>query len=209
MQNDSYEEELNWFTKAMIHFENDELTQALLSINFYCEENPENGLGLVAKAMIHSQLCDFQEAEKVLQSIDIANNSSPRFLKIYYTEMANLCEGRNDLSSAIGYYDKLIEIEPNNAHGYILKGTALAKLGQFEAAKLAHKIATSLSGAPNEAFANLGLILRAQLKLDEAKFAFEKSMSLSSGNINLKKNLEDVKKGIELQQKISSLKKAV
>lgn len=206
MQDSNVDSDINWFNKAMNHNENGESAQALLSINFYCEQNPDDVSGLIAKAMINTELSNFSEAEKVLKSIDLNKNSSAKFLQIYYTEWASLYKAKNELEKAIEFYDKRINISPDETGGYILKGAALAKLGKYEEAKDEHLKATQLEGNPEEAFTNLGLILRAELNLGEAKAAFENSLKIISNDESVEKNLEDVTNAIELQKKINSIR---
>jgi len=207
MQDSNFDPDINWFNKAMNHNENGESAQALLSINFYCEQNPDDASGLIAKAMINTELSNFSEAEKALKSIDLDKNSSDRFLQIYYTEWASLYKAINKLDKAIEYYDKRINISPEETGGYIFKGAALAKLGKYEEAKKEHLKATKLEGNPEEAFTNLGLILRAELKLGEAQAAFENSLKIISKNDEgVEKYLDDVTNAIELQKKINAIR---
>lgn len=206
MQDSNFDSDINWFNKAMNHDENNESAQALLSINFYCEENPDDASGLIAKAMINTQLSNFIEAEKTLKSIDLNKNKSSQFLKAYYIEWASLYDGKNELEKAIEFYDKRIAIDPEQTSGYIYKGGALAKLGRYEEAKKIHLHATKLEGDPEEAYTNLGLILRAELKLEEAKDAFENSLKLCSNDESVEKKLEDVTNAIELEKKINSIR---
>ena len=206
MEKSNFDTDINWFTKALNHNENNEQAQALLSINFYCEENPDHAWGFIAKAMINTELSNFIEAEKTLNSIDLIKNNSTQFLKAYYTEWARLYDGKNELEKAIEFYDKRIEIEPEQTGGYIFKGGILARLGRYEEAKKIHLQATKLEGNPEEAYLNLGLILRAELNLEEAQDAFENSLKLCSNYKEVEKNLEDVINALELNKKIKAIK---
>jgi len=85
-----------------------------------------------------------------------------------------------------------------------MKGAVLATLGKFEEAKKLHLQATKLEDDPDEAFFNLGLILRAELKLEEAKEAFENALELCPNEERVEKELEDVEKAMKLQKEIAA-----
>ncbi|MEO8146225.1 MAG: hypothetical protein ABI723_01245 [Bacteroidia bacterium] len=207
MKDSNFDDEINWFTKALNHHENDEMAQALLSINFYCEENPDNAWGLIAKALINTSLSNFEESEKALKLIDLKKNSSTKFLVTYYAEWGRLYHEKNEMEKAIEYYDKRIEIQPDKTPAYIYKGGALARMGRYKEAKEQHLKATKLEGDPDEAFENLGNIFRAELNLEDAKDAFENSLKLCANDENVEKKLEDVNKAFELKKQINAIQK--
>lgn len=79
---------------------------------------------------------------------------------------------------AIKWYNKVIEVIPDETIGYIFKGACLASAGKYELAKKEHLKATKLKGDPEEAFYNLALISRAEMKFEEAKDFCEKSLEM-------------------------------
>lgn len=79
-------------------------------------------------------------------------------------------------------------------------GACLAAHGKHEEALAIHRHATELEGDPDEAFLNVGLILRAQGKLGDAAEAFESALRLCPDYPAASKALEDVRAALKLQE---------
>jgi tetratricopeptide (TPR) repeat protein len=62
---------------------------------------------------------------------------------------------------------------------WVFRGGNLARLERFEEAAECHRRATQLRGAVDEAWLNLGFVLRAQRKYDEALHAFRQALEIT------------------------------
>lgn len=62
---------------------------------------------------------------------------------------------------------------------WIFRGANLALAEAFEEAEQCHRRASQLPGDPDEAFLNLGYVLRAQRKYADAEAAFEQALDLT------------------------------
>ena len=77
-------------------------------------------------------------------------------------------DGRRSLTRTIRvaaqrWYHQSIESSPHSAHGHIYLGAMLARCGRLNEAEAADRRGTLCkTGAVDEAFLNLGLVLRAQ-----------------------------------------------
>ena len=197
----------SWFKRALRHDGAErEAAQALVSINYYLELHPDDVPGKIAKAMILNSLSNYDSAQKLLDSIDLDADSPPLMFTTFYNELGTTYIGKNMYEEAADCYDKMIEIKPQRTTGYILKGALLATKGNYQEAKELHLIATKLEGDPDEAFLNLGLIFRAELKLSKAKKAFKKALELTPDYEEAKKELEDVSAAIKLEKELKALR---
>jgi tetratricopeptide (TPR) repeat protein len=109
-----------------------------------------------------------------------------------------------DFPSAEVWYRRAIDAAPNNAGPHIFLGALLAKWGRFDEAKAAHCRGTSCTeGLPEEAWYNLGLILRAEERFAEAAECFERALSIDPGYALPPKALADVRSAIQWQRQES------
>jgi tetratricopeptide (TPR) repeat protein len=98
-----------------------------------------------------------------------------------------LTHAMNTREAARGHYDeaekwyrKAVELGPEDAGRHIFLGALLAKKGDFSGAEHCHRKGTRCSkGCVDEAYLNLGLVLRAQERYSEALECFRKSLELT------------------------------
>jgi tetratricopeptide (TPR) repeat protein len=111
--------------------------------------------------------------------------------------MGHLCKARGDYKSAAAWYRQAIEAVPREASGHIYLGGVLAKSGRLKEAEAAHRAATRcIEGCRDEAFLNLGLVLRAQERYEEAAECFERALELDPKYAAAKKALRDVRRAL-------------
>ncbi|MBE0544250.1 MAG: tetratricopeptide repeat protein [Verrucomicrobia bacterium] len=85
-----------------------------------------------------------------------------------------------------------------NCHIYL--GILLAKAGRFREAAAMHRKATCRKeGCPDEAYLNLGLVLRAQERYEQALACFQKALEIDPHYKEAKKAITDVKQALELR----------
>jgi len=143
------------------------------------QEFPDYNIGWVLQGVVLYELARYDEAEQVLHN---AIQGLPlECLHHAYIHLGHLCRERGDYDDAEKWYRKAVELDPDNAGRHIFLGMLLAKRGDFSGAETSHRNATRCSdGAVDEAYLNLGLVLRAQERYKEALACFEKALALTS-----------------------------
>ena len=118
-----------------------------------------------------------------------------------YNQLGNLYRYRGDLAGAELWYQKAIDEEPGEAASYIFLGAAQARQGKLRQAEETHRQATRcLEGAIDEAYHNLGLVLRGQGRLGEAVDCFRKAIELCPNYADALEALQDVEAALALSK---------
>jgi tetratricopeptide (TPR) repeat protein len=137
----------------------------------------------------------------ILSQIKPTESDEKGYASLYYTELGNTYDEMGDYKEAIKWYEKVIELKPDQTNGYIFKGACLAAAGEYELAKEEHLKATKLKGHPEEAYYNLALICRAEMNFEQAKAYCKKSLKIDPNDASVKHCYEDIKKAIRLKNK--------
>ncbi len=93
---------------------------------------------------------------------------------------ALISEGRHDES--IKYYDKILEINPNDQKALLNKGSVFVELERFEEAIVQYNKILELNPNNVKALASKGIALSWLEKYDEALFVLDKALSLEPNN---------------------------
>jgi tetratricopeptide (TPR) repeat protein len=116
-----------------------------------------------------------------------------------YREMGHLFELKGACAEAERWYRKAIEADPGNAGHYVYLGVMYARLGRFRDAEDQHRRATACeSGCVDEAYLNLGLVLRAQERYVEAYDCFQTALEMDPEYDHAKAALEDLQRVIDV-----------
>ncbi len=101
---------------------------------------------------------------------------------------------RGDYERAAEWFRKAIEAAPTDTQGYIYLGGILALQGRPREAEDVHRKATETcyEGCLDEAFLNLGFVLRTQERFEEAAECFREAIHRDPGYRAAKKALRDV-----------------
>jgi tetratricopeptide (TPR) repeat protein len=155
---------------------------------------PDYTIGWVLHGIILYELARYQEAEQVLRE---AIRSIPlEQLQHGYTHLGHLHQESGHYDEAEKWYRKAVELSPDDAGRHVFLGALLAKKGEFRAAEECHRRGTRCSkGCVDEAYLNLGLVLRAQERYAEAMECFQKALELTpdyEGAITGKSDMENV-----------------
>jgi tetratricopeptide (TPR) repeat protein len=138
---------------------------------------PDFEIGLLLQGIILYELARYEEAEHLLQIV--IQDLSPEHLDHGYVHLGHLYRERGDYENAEQCYRKAIELQCDNAGRHIFLGALLAKKGDLAGAEAAHRHATKCTEGPlDEAYFNLGLVLRAQERYREALECFERALEL-------------------------------
>jgi tetratricopeptide (TPR) repeat protein len=158
----------------------------------FLKERPECGPAWKVLGSALLDLARHREGEEALrQAISLC---PPEKLWIPLSEMGYLHKARGDYKRAAVWYRRAIEAVPEEASGYIYLGGVFAKAGRLDRAEAAHRAATRCKdGCRDEAFLNLGLVLRAQERYEEAAECLEEALKLDPKSTAAKKALRDVR----------------
>ncbi|APW60954.1 tetratricopeptide repeat protein [Paludisphaera borealis] len=163
----------------------------------FVAENPECGPAwkMLGSALV--ELAQHREGEEALRrAIALC---PPDKLWIPLAEMGHMYKSRGDFRAAAAWYRKAIDAVPDEASAHIYLGGVLAKAGRLHEAEAAHRAATLCKeGCRDEAFLNLGLVLRALERHDEAADCFEAALRLDPKYQAAKKALRDVRRTLQL-----------
>jgi tetratricopeptide (TPR) repeat protein len=95
---------------------------------------------------------------------------------VIWSTLGQLYRERGELSGAIRCYRRAVGLGPSTST-LVLLGGALAKKGDLAEAKRCHRRAARLATEnPDEAYLNLGLILRAERRYEQAIACFDRAI---------------------------------
>ena len=107
--------------------------------------------------------------------------------------MGRLFDESGAHDDAARWYREAIDADPTDASHRIFLGGMLAKLGRFEEAEAEHRAATQCAeGDIDEAYLNLGFVLRAQARFAEAAACFRTAIHIDPGYKAARRALRDV-----------------
>jgi tetratricopeptide (TPR) repeat protein len=175
----------------------------------YLKREPECGLVWLKLGGLLHQIARYDESRAALEmAIQHASYYSEtpglekfvRAVSLY--EMGNLYRAWGKYEEAAAWYRCGIELQPDRANGYTSLGEVLAQAGDLEAAEAPLRKATQCKrGFIDEAYLNLGLVLRSQGRFTEAAECLRKALELDpDGDAagGTRAALEDVERIIRL-----------
>lgn len=138
-----------------------------------------------------TDLARFEEARTAYQK---AIKCLPRKKRqIAFAAIGHLYFAAGNRNRAASWYQKAIAADPNDASYYIYLGGLRAQQGRFDEAARLHRKATSRKdGRVDEAFLNLGFVLRARERFNEAADCFRKALQIAPKYPEAKSALRDV-----------------
>lgn len=107
------------FKNAEEQIKNKEFLDALATINFILQNEPNNVKALLFRAGIYA--IELNKADKAINDYDRAIEIQPNDANIYYLK-AVVLENYKQYDDAVKAYSKAIEISPSNCHYYISRG---------------------------------------------------------------------------------------
>jgi tetratricopeptide (TPR) repeat protein len=137
------------------------------------------------------QLAKYDEAEEALQMALCYCSKSIRFY--VYTLKGLLFKQRGQYQEAVEWFQAVIDAKPDDADGYNYLAGVIARMGDLAEAERINRLGTACQeGCVDEAYLNLGHVLRAQGKLKEALQCYEKAIDLDPNYTAAKHAIEDV-----------------
>lgn len=137
-------------------------------------------------------LARYEEAQQaILKAIEFCPTER---LCLPYAAMGSLFQESGDHDRAAEWYRRAIDAAPDDCVGHVHLGGLLARRGRLVEAEEVHRAGTRCTGGcVDEAFLNLGLILRAQGRFAEAAECFEEALRRDPDYRDAKWALRDVK----------------
>jgi tetratricopeptide (TPR) repeat protein len=150
-----------------------------------------------------SALSRYDEARAALRtSIRLREEMGESPFRGSFIEMGQSYRRAGDYESARTWLAKAVEAAPEDAGVHIFLGALLAKWGRFEEAKAMHRRGTACEeGLPDEAWHNVGLILRAQDRLAESGECFERALAIDCNYTAAQDALADVTLAMRLTRR--------
>jgi tetratricopeptide (TPR) repeat protein len=165
----------------------------------YTAKYPNDMFGWIALADALSKIAQYSEARDALKKAEILSSSDHQH--IVYHQIGHLYREKGDHRRAEQWYRKSVEAN-GTTRNLIFLGACLAKQGNFSEAKKYHRKAIKVSSdRPDEAYYNLGLILGAEEKYEEAYNCFEKALELDPDFTVAQEARSDVIKVMKLKSK--------
>jgi tetratricopeptide (TPR) repeat protein len=140
--------------------------------------------------------------DEAIQVYTQAIERFPEVRRFYYFQMGHLHRYRGALADAELWYQKAINEDSKDAIGYVFLGAVQARQGKLREAEVTHRRAIQCDCPEeflDEAYHNLGLVLRGQGRYVEAKLCFAKAIELCSDYSDAIEALNDVTIALQIQ----------
>lgn len=159
----------------------------------YLIDDPENGVAWIYVVQALVEMARYEEAEqafaKAIERFPIEKRNIP------LGQMGHLFSKAGDYDQAAEWYRKAIDSRPGKASNYIYLGGLLAKQGRHhEAEEVLRRGTECAEGCIDEAYLNLGLVLRARERFEEAAEAFRQAIRLDPNYKDAREAIRDVER---------------
>lgn len=164
----------------------------------YTRKYPNNVWGWVALGDILTDLAHYDAAHHALSQ---AQQLAPKIVwPRIYLYWADLYRKRGDLKRAESFYRRAVKAKATTSR-LVLLGCVLARQGRLSEAKACHRRAVRLATCPpDEAYFNLGLILRAERRYAKALDCFERAIQIDRDYTFAKEARKDVLHAMKLRK---------
>lgn len=168
----------------------------------YTRAFPDRADGWIVFADGLAGVARYREAEAALRRAGRLIGGDRRWFVA--AQWGHLYREKHDERSAERWYRKAIALHPSTGT-HIFLGASLAKQGRFSEAKRHHRRAIQLAAnaghdAPEEAHYNLGLILRAERRYEEAVEHLMKALGLDPKYRMAREALQDVQRAMRFRE---------
>ena len=157
----------------------------------YLAQYPDDAWALIYFGMALQDLARYAEARAVYErSLGLL---PPEDHERVCRQLGLLAQDEGNLQSAEDWYRQAIQVQPTDATAYIYLGAMLAKNGRLDEAEECHRKATEcLDGCIDEAYLNLGYVLRAKEQYLDALQCFREALARDPLYTEAQEALEDV-----------------
>ena len=165
----------------------------------FLEDFPDHSGALIEYGMTLVEIARYDEAQNIFDKVISLVDESQLYFP--HAQLGHLYFEMGDIQEAIKWYEKALKIAPDDATFNIFLGSAYAKLGNLDKALSCHRKALSCAeGAIDEAYLNIGFIMRAKEKFEEAKFNFEKALEIEPNYEEAIEALKDINSALDSLQ---------
>lgn len=165
----------------------------------YVTDYPDHGPGWLQLGIALVELARYEEAERALgKALELC---PPGKRQIPLGHLGHLFKLAGDYDQAAAWFRKAVEADPGDATYHIYLGALLARQGRLHEAEDVHRVAASCTeGCIDEAYLNLGLVLRAQERFREAADCFREAIRLDPNYRTARRALRDVERCIKWER---------
>ena len=173
----------------------------ILLAKAYLAHYPDDGFVWSVLGINLQQTFLYDEAVEAISRAIVYCPEAQRHLVM--AQMGHVFDDRGDYPQAEVWYRQVIEAKATRASGYIYLGSALVSQGRLDEAETAFRDATRCTGGCiDEAYANLGWVLRAQGRFAEAADCLTHALNLDPKDRAVRKALRDVTLALKTQNRI-------
>jgi tetratricopeptide (TPR) repeat protein len=187
-------------TKLKDAYRNDHAATCVMLAQRWLQAHPDD------LSVIHDYAEMLYKLTRYEEAIRIYHDAIERFTADRYhlfLQLGQLYRYRGDFTEAEVWYQKAIYEDVEEATGYIFLGCVQARQGKLEQAEQNHRRATQcLKGCIDEAYHNLGLVLRGQGRFSEAKVCFQAAIVIDNEYEAAIEALEDITAALELENSV-------
>jgi tetratricopeptide (TPR) repeat protein len=141
----------------------------------YLAEYPDDPWALIYYGMALQDLARYAEARAAYERalVKLPTDDHDRV----HRQLGLLAQDQSNIPEAEKWYRQAIEARPEDATAYVYLGAMLAKNGRLDEAEAIHRQATVCTdGCLDEAYLNLGYVLRAKEKYLDALECFREAL---------------------------------
>ena len=181
----------------MMHFDSRGMVCCTLSLaRRYVVDYPRDGFGWL---LLGISLCAVARYTEALSALRAASRlCPPTQVHLVRNNFGRLYQQKGNFRRAETWFRRAIQSSPLDATSYIYLGALLGLEGRLMESEAVHRRATLCEGGCiDEAFFNLGLVLRAQEKYPEAIACFQKALAIDPTYKLAIKELADMSKAME------------
>jgi protein O-GlcNAc transferase len=152
---------------------------------------PDDRFALLWFAMAKTELSQYSQSEKAIRRAISLGRRNKRFLALAFKQMGSLSDARGDLKSAGAWYRRALRANPKYDYCIYL-GHVAFKQGLLKKAESYYRKAIKHpASCVDEAYFNLGGVLLAKRRYQEAIKCYRKALKIDPNYGIAKKRLED------------------
>lgn len=166
----------------------------------YLRDFPDDDKGWLIIGISLVEVARYEEAEQAIgKAIELC---PPEKRQFPLSQMGRLFRESGDFDQAAKWHRQAIAAAPNDADYRILLGGTLAKQGRFAEAEEVHRTAVLCGeGCIDEAYLNLGFVLRARERFAEAADCFREAIRLDPDYRAAHRALRDVERCLRFERR--------
>lgn len=185
-----------------VAYEKDHAATTVLLASRWLQTHPDDFRVMLDYASMLYQMTRYEDAVRVYQTAlgQMAGDDRNRWIVFSKIGEAHRYWGR--LAEAETWFRKAIEAAPEEVSNYVMLGACQARQGKLKEAEETHRAATKWTESDqlDEAYHNLGLVLRGQDRWAEAAECFQKAIDITPDYADAIEALEDVDMAIALSK---------